>query len=115
IASEVSGFVAPFADPGLAELWVHLRPGSAVADVVRVVREEILRLGKEGPSERELLSATSRAELHFYSDLETAAGCAEQIGFATTVTKDPAFGFRRAEITRRSTAADLARSARGHL
>ena len=55
-------------------MWVTARPGSDVAEIERVVTEEIERLAKTGPTEEELTRARTKWEFNFVTGLERIGG-----------------------------------------
>jgi zinc protease len=107
LASDASGSVAPFRDPGLYDLWVDLREGHTAEEARVILDEEIERLQREPVKPEELEKAQNRLELSFLSGMETASGKAEQIGFCATVLGDPTAAFTRLERYRSITAADV--------
>ncbi|MCA9580954.1 MAG: insulinase family protein, partial [Myxococcales bacterium] len=108
--SDVGGFLPPFADAGLLEFNFTLRPGRTTRQVLGIYRQELERLAREGPTEKELEAAKNRLELAFYADLETASGRADQMGFGAVVTGDPHFGFHRDGEHRSVTPGDVRRA-----
>jgi len=62
LASEVGGWVASWAQPGLLEVGVTLHADSAIADVERVLEAELERLRREPITERELHKAIHSLE-----------------------------------------------------
>jgi len=100
MATEVHTSITPFRDPGLCDVWVNAREGFRARDILRIVEQELARLGTEPVEETELEKVRSRLELGFLSSLETAGGKADQIGFHATVLDDPGAVFRHMEATR---------------
>jgi zinc protease len=112
LATDVHAGIAPFADPGLYDVWVSLRPGKRARAALRVLDEELERIRGQRVSERDLQRVKSRAELGFLLALETAGGKAEQLGFYETVLGDARQIFPRLAQFRAVTAADVQRVAR---
>jgi len=115
VASEVHGALAPFAHPGLYELWVNARPGKTAAQLLRTVEREVERLANRGPTADELDKAKNRLELAFLHGMETANGKADQIGFFAAVTGDVGGVFRQLDAWREVGADDVAAAMRRHL
>jgi zinc protease len=55
-------------------MWVTARPGTALAEIERVVSDEIGRLAKSGPTEEELTRAKTKWEFNFVTGLERIGG-----------------------------------------
>ncbi len=115
LATTASASPAPFEHPGLYELWADAREGVTGEQLLEAVDVEIDRLAKDGVTEDEVDKAKNRLELGFLSSMETASGKAEQIGFVTTITRDPGGVFRRLEELRSVTAAEVRATARRYL
>ncbi|APR99982.1 M16 family metallopeptidase [Pajaroellobacter abortibovis] len=115
LASEVRGWVSPFVHPGLYEIGVHVHPGHTIAEVQPILDAELDRIRNELVSEDELIRAKTHLELAILQSLETASGKAEQIGFYETTLSEPAGIFRRLEMYKRLTAAELRNAARRYL
>jgi zinc protease len=115
IATEVRGWVGPFRDPALYDVFLVAREGHTAAELLEAL-EPLLDDVRENPvSQRELDKAKARLELGALQGLETVAGKAEQIGFYETVLGDPAAFFQKLEAYRRVTVSDLLRVARRYL
>ncbi|MDH5674106.1 MAG: insulinase family protein [Myxococcales bacterium] len=108
-ASEVTGSIAPFAEPGLLDIYAGLRPEHHIEEALAAIEEELERMKDETVSEDELERVKSRAELGFLMAMETASGKAEQLGFYETVLGDAALLFTRLEQYRRVSTADVRR------
>ena len=115
LVADLSGDVAPFADPGLYELWFSMREGQRGDRVLAIVDRELGRLRDRRVPRTEIERVKSRAELGFLLGLETAPGKAEQIGFYETVLGDARLLFERLEHFRRIDADDVQRVARRYL
>ncbi|MBT6175887.1 MAG: insulinase family protein [Deltaproteobacteria bacterium] len=94
IALDVSGYLAPFSDPGLFEIGVQGRPGSDPERIVEVVQEELERLGADGVLETECSKARNTLELSLLLGLKDADGCAEALGHFETNFGDFTLGFK---------------------
>ncbi|MGB8330706.1 MAG: pitrilysin family protein [Polyangiales bacterium] len=115
IALSVRGSISPFVDPGLFEMWIFLRQGKRRADALKLLDQELDRLGSRGPSELELEKAINQLELSFLHSMETAGGKAEQIGFYETVCNDGAGVFNRLAAYREVTVGDVKRAVAKYL
>jgi zinc protease len=100
LCTDVQGSLAPFADPGLWEMWLEMRPGKKLGRGLAVLDEELAKIRDEPVSLRELDKAKNRLELSQLESLETANGKADQIGFYETVLGDGTLGFRMLERCR---------------
>jgi zinc protease len=112
LATDVHAGIAPFAEPGLYDIWISLRPGKRARAALRVMEHELARIRERRVSERDLTRVKNRAELGFLLALETAGGKAEQIGFYETVLGDARLIFPRLQQFRSVTAGDVQRVAR---
>jgi len=111
LATDLHGSLAPFADAGLYEIWVSLRPGQKLPAALRMLDQEFARLCKHGVTEAELLKVKNRMELGFLQGMETAAGKAEQLGFFEIVYGDASALFERLKALRAITPSDVKRVA----
>ncbi len=111
LASDLSGFISPFTDPGLYEMWVNARENGTAKTIEKIVWSEFAKLGQKGATDAELEKAKNRLELGFLGAMETAAGKAEQVGFYDTVLGDATRVFRRLEEYRRVTSDDVKKAA----
>ncbi len=87
LASEVSGFLTPFAAPGLFELHINLNRDADPERAVAIVHEELARV-QNGISDQELNKARYGLELGVYDSLKDVEGLAEALGHAQTNTGD---------------------------
>ncbi|MEM6533160.1 MAG: pitrilysin family protein [Myxococcota bacterium] len=79
LASDVEGYVTPFAEPGLCEMAITLRPGIKPDAVIDRVDRELRRL--PGTLNQEMLEkARNGLELSFLDSLRDADGLAEALG-----------------------------------
>jgi zinc protease len=115
LASEVRGFVGPFHDPGLFEVYVAAREGHTAEELLTALDAELAKVMAEPVTEAEMSRASARFELGLLGGLETADGKASTIGFYEAVLGRPAAAFERLEMTRRLTQSDLLRAARRYL
>jgi zinc protease len=112
MASEVKMSLAPFRCASLCDLWISVREGQSVRKCFGIVEKHLRRLQKELVPEEELAKVKNRLELECLGALETAAGKADQIGFAETVVGDPRHVFRRLAEYQRVRPDDVRRVAR---
>ena len=96
IAQDVSGYVAPFSNPGLYQLGVQLRPNGSPDDIMSAVEEELSRL-VEGISDEEITKAKNSLELGFVLGFKDAEGCAEALGHFETNYGDYSLAFQGTE------------------
>lgn len=96
MATEVSGHVLPFADPGLFELHVMAHPDADPHQIIRIVHEELANLS-QGLSQIEYDKACNGLELGVYESLKDVEGCAESIGHHATTDHDFTQAFVAAE------------------
>lgn len=106
IATEVSGDVLPFADPGLFELHIMAHPDADPAHILRVVQEELDNLA-QGITQAERDKACNGLELGVYETLRDVEGMAEAIGHHQTTEGDFTRAFTQAERYLAVTDADL--------
>ena len=94
LALDVSGYLAPFSDPGVFEIGIQGRPGSDPERIVAVVQEELERVGSAGVTDSECLKARNTLELSLLLGLKDADGCAEALGHFETNFGDFTLGFK---------------------
>ncbi|HEU4532896.1 MAG TPA: pitrilysin family protein [Polyangiaceae bacterium] len=115
LATDVRGWVGTFRDPGLYEMTVAGRPGVKAEALLEALDRVVEGALREPLAEEELVRVLARLELGALQGLETSGGKAEQIGFWSTVTGDPAGSFGRIEAIARVTRSDALRAARRYL
>jgi zinc protease len=81
IATDVVAFQDGSRRDGKFELWATARPGHDLTELQRVIDEEVARLARDGPSEREVDRARNTFEAQFLSRIERAGGKADQLNF----------------------------------
>ncbi len=91
LAASFYSFVSSFAEPGLYEVSVDLRPGRCADEAEEVVLRELGRVLRDGISEAELAKATAKLETRFYRQLQTVQQRAQGLGFWEVTAGD----FRR--------------------
>ena len=90
-------------------------PGTRLADVVRVVDDEIARVLREGPTADELLRARVQAEAQAIDQLDSLGSKAERVSAYATLLGDPDSFVRDLDRARSATVADVAAAGRRHL
>jgi zinc protease len=115
LVTDLHGSIAPFAEQGLYEIWLSLRPDREISQALRIVDQELMRICNKLVSARELEKVKNRAELGFLQGLETAAGRAEQLGFFEVVAGDAQGLLSRLQALRAVTPRDIQRVARRYL
>ncbi len=111
LATEIGGYVSPFAEPGLYELVITARPGAEPQQIVAVVQEELDALA-DGPTAREITKARHDHELGFLDTLKDAEGCADLLGHFEVNYGDFSLALRGEEQLAAVTDESLARVAR---
>lgn len=111
LATAVDGFAPQFRFHGPLELFVTTRePGAAERAEAEVVAQ-LARLGREAPSEREVLRARNQIEAAAYRSNYSANAVAGKLGFYDVTTGDFRGFARQLERVRQVTAADVQRVA----
>lgn len=87
LASDISAFLTPFAEPGLFELHINVAADVGPDQVVAIVLEEMARL-PQGLTDQEMSKARFGLELSLYDGLKDVEGFAEALGHAQTNTGD---------------------------
>jgi zinc protease len=93
LCNEARGGIAPFAQPGLFDVWLSMREGKSAAKGLSAFEAEVRRVQREHVRAQELEKAQNRLELSFLHGMESAGGKAEQIGFHRSVAGDPSAVF----------------------
>ena len=83
LATEVDGFLSPFAEPGIFEVLVTVRPGADVERVQQIVQEELDRVS-EGLTDSEWRKAQNGLLLGALESMKDAEGLAEALGHHET-------------------------------
>ena len=83
LATEVDGFLSPFAEPGIYEVLVTLRPDASPDTVVAIVQEELSNMAR-GMTDGEWRKAHNGLALGALEGLKDAEGMAEQLGHYET-------------------------------
>jgi len=92
IAQDVNAFQASAQLSSSFQIVATPRPGHTVAEVQKVIDEEIQRLQREAPSAHELERAVNQIESSFYNRMERVGGfggVADQLNAYYTYTGDP--------------------------
>ena len=89
IAQDVSAFQASSRLSSTFRIISTARSGHTLTEIERVIQEEINRLKKEPPSERELGRAVNQFEASFLDRLENIGGKADQLNGYVTLTGNP--------------------------
>ena len=94
IAQDVSAFQASAALSSSFQVVATSRPGHTVAELQKVIDEEIQKLQNEAPTEHELERSVNQIESSFYNRMERVGGFggkADQLNGYYTATGDPDF------------------------
>jgi zinc protease len=97
LASEVRGFVSPFIDAGLFEIFVNARGGVDAMQALAAIDDELEQVRTSGIQQDELERARARIELGLLQGLSSNEGKASTMGFYEVVLDDPSAGFNRLE------------------
>jgi len=115
VASDLSGWVAPFSDPGLVEVFIHLRRGRTLEQAEAPLFAEIERLRSELVSATELEKAKNRLEAAFLRELQSVGGKAQSLGHFETTGGDFGALFSQVDRYRSVTPEDVRRVAKVYL
>ena len=96
LALDVDGYVAPFAEPGLYELFINIRRDVDPDRVIAAIQEELDRL-KVGITAEEFDKARHNAELSLCETLEDVESMAESLGHFETNFSDFTLAFKGLE------------------
>jgi zinc protease len=92
IAQDVSAFQASQALSSAFQIVATPRPGHTVAELQKVIDEEIQKLQREAPTSHELERSVNQIEASFYNRMERVGGFggkADQLNAYVTFTGDP--------------------------
>ena len=110
LASDVDGGAAPFAEPGLFQFDLQLRPGVSARAALAALQAALDRLGAElVPAE--LDKARCQLELSMFEGLRDVEGRAEALGHHETNAGDFSLGLTQMAAYGQATLADLRRVA----
>ena len=112
LVTQVWSDLPPFVLSSLWEAGFVMREGKSQKQAEKVVRRELERATQELVTGRELEIAKNRIELSLLSQLESAAGKAEQMGFSQATMSNPAVVWSRLATYRALTAQDILKVAR---
>lgn len=96
-------------DPTLFQIFVQVKDGVQTSNCEALVYDELARLAKEPPSDREMQKVRNQLAANFYSRLETISGKAELLGRADVYFGDPKAGLTTVQHYEKITAADVQR------
>jgi zinc protease len=92
VAQDVSAFQASQALSSSFQIVATPRPGHTVAELQKVIDEELQKLQREAPSAHELERSINQVESSFYDRMERVGGFggkADQLNAYYTFTGDP--------------------------
>jgi zinc protease len=92
IAQDVSAFQSSQALSSTFQIVATPRPGHTVAELQKVIDEELAKLQREAPAARELERSVNQVEASFYDRMERVGGFggkADQLNAYYTGTGDP--------------------------
>lgn len=108
-ALSVSGGFDYALDPTLFQIFVQVKDGVQTSNCEALVYDELARLTKEPPSDREMQKARNQLAANFYSQLETISGKAGLLGRADVYFGDPKAALTTVQRYEKVTAADIQR------
>ena len=114
-AQTVSAFQVSRETAGAFQVSVQAREGFTLAQMERVIQEEIARLASEGPTERELQRAKNGAEANAVQGLQNLIGKSDRLNFYATFRGRPDLFDQDLARVRKVTAADVRRVASTYL
>ena len=85
LASSVSGFLAPTAEPFLYQIAATVAHGQSIAAVERAVLDTCDRFVAEGPSSAELTKVVAQLRARFVFDGGSVTDLAHQLGYFATI------------------------------
>jgi predicted Zn-dependent peptidase len=98
LASGFGAFVPAFAEPGLYEVSVDLRPGRTAEEAEAVLLAAFADVTANGLTEAEINKAKARLETRFYLGLQTAQHRAHGLGFWAATLGEPYRVFEGGEV-----------------
>lgn len=87
LASSVSGFLAPTAEPFLYSIAATVAYGQSLADVEKRVLDECGRFVADGPTSAELTKVAAQLRARFVYDAGSVTDLAHQLGYFATIAK----------------------------
>jgi zinc protease len=118
MASDVSAFNYSLEIAGVFGVMATARPGQSLADLERVIFDEMARFAEQGPSEEELLREKAKQEYDFISGLERLGGFggkADLLNQYNTFLKDPDYFSKDYERYQRVTSREIQQAADHYL
>jgi len=103
---------------GYGQITATAAPGHTLAEIERVILEEVARLAADGPTDEEIERGRVQAEAQFMFRLQTVGGFggkSDQLNAYNTFLGEPGFFDRDLQRYRGATAEDLRESARRYL
>lgn len=87
LASSVSGFLAPTAEPFLYSIAATVAHGQSLAAVEQAALAECARMAADGPREGELAKVLAQLRARFVFDAGSVTDLAHQLGYFATVSR----------------------------
>ena len=109
MAVEVGGRVAPFAEPGLFDIWLHLQPGVKPQEALAVIDDEVTSLLAHGPEANELDKARHGLELEVWEEFRDVESFAETLGHYEAICGDFSQAFQATAAHANVTSNDVVR------
>ncbi len=112
VATECGAWTSSWAQPGLLEIAVTLRPGRSIEEAEAIIDAEIARVTDELVTARELTKAVNVLEASELRGASDTGRRARRLGHAHTSVGDYRWCFRHQDALREVTAADVRAVAR---
>lgn len=118
IAQDVAAFNSTNEIGGLFQLVATAKPGKTLAEIEKVINDEIARLQKEGPTAEEMTRVYNAREANFIYGLQTVGGFGgkdDKLNGYATFLNNPGFFEEDLARYRKTTAADVQKAANQYL
>lgn len=112
---ELRAGATPFEEAGLIEFGFNCRPGVAAEDALAAFDTELNAALDRGFDQPSIDRALNHLEFQLYSELDTALGKADALGFYDAIFGRPEAAFTLFDAAKRMTPADLMTIARRYL
>lgn len=97
VATDVTGWVASWAQPGIFEIAVQAVPGQPLERSEVIISEELASIAAGGLTERELSKAVNGLETYFWRSIADTSSRARGLGHAETTVGDFRWFFGQGE------------------
>ena len=112
LASSVSGFLAPTAEPFLYSLNATVAHGQSLTSVEEALLAECDRIARDGPTDVEVARARAQLRARFVYDGDSVTDVAHQLGYFATIARWQEWGeaLVRLSVVTREAVHDAAKS-----